>query len=64
LQLRCSQPQRLRRIDAERISGPLLSFANEAPSEISFGGIFVYPRRTAPFGFNGGFYYTRLLYEF
>jgi iron complex outermembrane recepter protein len=28
--------------------------------EISFNDIFVYPRRTAPFGFNGGFYYTRL----
>jgi iron complex outermembrane receptor protein len=26
----------------------------------SFNGIFVYPRRTAPFGFNGGYYYTRL----
>ena len=26
----------------------------------SFNGIFVYPRRTAPFGFNGGYYYTRI----
>jgi iron complex outermembrane receptor protein len=26
----------------------------------SFNGIFVYPRRVAPFGFNGGYYYTRL----
>jgi iron complex outermembrane receptor protein len=30
----------------------------------SFNGIFVYPRRTAPFGFNGGFYYTRLSFRF
>jgi len=32
--------------------------------EISFNGIFVYPRRTAPFGFNGGFYYARASFEF
>ena len=32
--------------------------------ELSFSGIFVYPRRTAPFGFNGGYYYTRLAYTF
>ena len=30
----------------------------------SFNGIFIYPRRTAPFGFNGGYYYTRLVFEF
>ena len=29
----------------------------------SFNGIFVYPRRTAPFGFNGGYYYVRLSFE-
>ncbi len=29
----------------------------------SFNGIFVYPRRTAPFGFNGGYFYTRLTIE-
>ncbi len=29
----------------------------------SFNGIFVYPRRTAPFGFNGGYYYTRITIE-
>ncbi len=40
------------------------AFPDENRQEISFGGIFVYPRRTAPFGFNGGFYYTRLTYDF
>jgi len=30
----------------------------------SFNGIFVYPRRTAPFGFNGGYYYARVTFEF
>ncbi len=30
----------------------------------SFNGIFVYPRRTAPFGFNGGYYYSRISFEF
>lgn len=30
----------------------------------SFNGIFPYNRRTAPFGFNGGFYYTKLSYTF
>ena len=30
----------------------------------SFNGIFVYPRRTAPFGFNGGYYYLRLGFNF
>ncbi len=29
-----------------------------------FNGIFVYPRRSAPFGFNGGYYYARLTFEF
>ncbi|MCB1051517.1 MAG: TonB-dependent receptor [Acidobacteria bacterium] len=32
--------------------------------EISFNGIFPYPRRTAPFGFNGGSYYLRLEAQF
>ncbi|MEE8277372.1 MAG: ligand-gated channel protein, partial [Thermoanaerobaculia bacterium] len=30
----------------------------------SFNGIFVFPRRTAPFGFNGGYYYSRVTFEF
>jgi iron complex outermembrane receptor protein len=30
----------------------------------SFGGIFPYNRRTTPFGFNGGFYYGRLVMQF
>ncbi len=30
----------------------------------SFNGIFVYPRRTAPFGFNGGYYYARVTFDF
>ena len=30
----------------------------------SFNGIFIYPRRTAPFGFNGGFYYARASFTF
>lgn len=30
----------------------------------SFNGIFPYNRRTSPFGFNGGFYYTKLTYLF
>ena len=30
----------------------------------SFNGIFVYPRRTAPFGFNGGHFYLRAVFEF
>ena len=37
---------------------------DENRPEISVEGIFIYPRRTAPFGFNGGYYYTRLTYEF
>ena len=39
-------------------------FPDENRDEISFNGIFVYPRRTAPFGFNGGYYYGRLGYRF
>ncbi len=35
-------------------------FPDKQRDEISFNGIFQYPRRTAPFGFNGGYYYTRL----
>ncbi len=35
-------------------------FPDENIPSNSFNGIFVYPRRTAPFGFNGGYYYTRL----
>ena len=35
-------------------------FPDENRPEISFNGIFRYPRRTAPFGYNGGFWYTRL----
>lgn len=30
----------------------------------SFNGIFVYPRRTAPFGFNGGYYYLNASFKF
>lgn len=37
---------------------------DENREEIAFNGIFPYPRRTAPFGFNGGYYYTRLTYTF
>jgi len=29
----------------------------------SFNGIFVYPRRTAPFGFNGGYYYANFSFD-
>jgi len=39
-------------------------FPDENRDEISFNGIFVYPRRTAPFGFNGGYYYGRIGYNF
>ncbi len=39
-------------------------YPDENRDDLSFNGIFVYPRRTAPFGFNGGHYYTRLTYEF
>ena len=34
-------------------------FPDEQIARNSFNGIFIYPRRTAPFGFNGGFYYSR-----
>ena len=30
----------------------------------AFNGIFIYPRRTAPFGFNGGYYYARATLTF
>jgi len=30
----------------------------------SFNGIFIYPRRTAPFGFNGGYYYLNASFKF
>jgi iron complex outermembrane receptor protein len=39
-------------------------FPDENIASNSFGGIFVYPRRTAPFGFNGGYYYSRFSFEF
>lgn len=39
-------------------------FPDENIPANSFNGIFVYPRRTAPFGFNGGYYYTRIGIEF
>lgn len=39
-------------------------FPDENNAALSFNGIFVYPRRTAPFGFNGGSYYTRLSFVF
>ncbi len=39
-------------------------FPDENIASNSFNGIFVYPRRTAPFGFNGGYYYSRLSFEF
>ena len=39
-------------------------FPDENRPEISFNGIFVYPRRTAPFGFNGGYYYARIGFTF
>ena len=35
-------------------------FPDENISSNSFNGIFIHPRRTAPFGFNGGYYYVRL----
>lgn len=35
-------------------------FPDENIERNSFNSIFVYPRRTAPFGFNGGYYYARL----
>ncbi len=39
-------------------------FPDRNRPEISFNGIFIYPRRTAPFGFNGGFWYTKVSYRF
>ncbi len=39
-------------------------YPDEQIARNDFNGIFVYPRRTAPFGFNGGYYYTRLSLEF
>ena len=39
-------------------------FPDENNPDISFNGIFVYPRRTAPFGFNGGSWYTRVSFDF
>lgn len=39
-------------------------FPDRNRPEISFNGIFPYPRRTAPFGFNGGYYYARLSFNF
>ena len=39
-------------------------YPDENRDEISFNGIFRYPRRTAPFGFNGGFYYARMSMRF
>lgn len=32
--------------------------------ESQFNGIFMYPNTNAPFGFNGGYYYTELTYNF
>ena len=40
------------------------TFPDRNRSEISFNGIFTFPRRTAPFGFNGGYYYSRLSFTF
>ncbi|CAM2009016.1 TonB-dependent receptor [Acanthopleuribacter pedis] len=40
------------------------TYPDENNPGLSFNGIFVYPRRTAPFGFNGGSFYTRLSYLF
>ncbi len=39
-------------------------FPDEQIARNSFNGIFPYSRRTAPFGFNGGYYYVRLGYSF
>lgn len=39
-------------------------FSDPNIAAISFNGIFPYPRRTAPFGFNGGYYYSRLSLDF
>ncbi|RMH17641.1 MAG: TonB-dependent receptor [Acidobacteria bacterium] len=40
------------------------TFPDRNRPEISFNGIFPFPRRTAPFGFNGGDYYLRLSLTF
>ena len=40
------------------------TFPDENIRSNSFIGIFVYPRRTAPFGFNGGYYYVSASFEF
>ncbi len=39
-------------------------YPDENIASNSFNGIFVYPRRTAPFGFNGGYYYARISLDF
>ena len=39
-------------------------FPDENIESNSFNGIFVYPRRTAPFGFNGGYYYLNAVFNF
>ena len=39
-------------------------YPDENQEAISFNGIFPYPRRNAPFGFMGGFYYARLKFAF
>jgi iron complex outermembrane receptor protein len=50
------------------ISGGANNIFDQFPDENipsnSFNGIFVYPRRTAPFGFNGGYYYLAATFEF
>jgi iron complex outermembrane receptor protein len=38
-------------------------YPDKNKEEISFNGIFIYPRRVAPFGFMGGFYYARLIFN-
>ena len=50
------------------VSGGAANIFDQFPDENipsnSFNGIFVYPRRTAPFGFNGGYYYVAASFEF
>ena len=36
----------------------------EGNTVVSSDGVFTYSRRAAPFGFNGGFYYATLEYQF
>ena len=36
------------------------TFPDKNIASNSFNGIFVYPRRVAPFGFNGGYYYAKV----